>query len=302
MKHSGKIVLLFSFCCLALIFMSGDAYAADVLQTVRDKAASFIKSLRPLIFILAGFGLIGFAFGAIFGKISWKWFANIAIGLFLVANVGLFIDYFATRSGAAGQYAQDLGYGKYLDESGGYTPTEGSPDDPKPQTPPNGENDGDAENGDSEGLGEDCIPGTGTGCETGSGKKSDSEEIANTKEACSAAGGVWLGSECEIPEEETPDEDPLPGTGFEQEEAACKAKGGYWIDFTCKEVPEEETPDEAPPPGTGFENEYDIDGGELDELVVTGEDKSDEKQRCILIGGQWNSATQECEDYIPNKI
>lgn len=197
MKHSGKIVLLFSFCCLALIFMSGDAYAADVLQTVRDKAASFIKSLRPLIFILAGFGLIGFAFGAIFGKISWKWFANIAIGLFLVANVGLFIDYFATRSGAAGQYAQDLGYGKYLDASGGYTPTDGSPSDPQSQKTPSESGDG-QDNSSSENADSTCVPGTGTGCEKNYFENVNEDLLDPSKDMamqnCTLTGGKWNSS------------------------------------------------------------------------------------------------------------
>lgn len=373
---SNRIFFMVLFCCFALVLLTGDAYADDVLQTVKSKAAKFIHDLRPLIFILAGFGLIGFAFGAIFGKISWKWFANIAIGLFLVANVGLFIDYLATKSGAAGQYAQSLGYGKYLDSSGGYTATPGSSDNPQSQTVPESRGDEASDNSSSEDLDENCVPGTGTGCDTGSGESNNSETVANTKESCETVGGTWLGTECVIPEEENPDETPPPGTGFEnennngnelnntaeegkdysQEKQKCQTNGGTWNSSTMscdykeqagedsstgstensaqmvnpdaagdigdlynqisngepieEETPEEaplpgtgfenepieeETPEEAPLPGTDFENEYDIDGGMLDEVVVGGKDYSQEKQKCQITGGTWNSSTMSCD-------
>ncbi len=66
----------------------------DVLDTVTRRAALTIASLKPIVYVFAGFGLIAFAWMAIFNKISWKWFANIAMGLFLVANMGRFIEYF----------------------------------------------------------------------------------------------------------------------------------------------------------------------------------------------------------------
>ena len=72
---------------------------ADVLDTIIRRAAHIVSGLKPIVYIFAGFGLIAFAWMAIFGKISWKWFANIAIGLFLVANMGLFIEYFVADSG-----------------------------------------------------------------------------------------------------------------------------------------------------------------------------------------------------------
>ncbi len=61
-----------------------DVFAASgsVFEKVRDKAASSLKDIKLVVYILAGFGLIGFSFMAIFNKISWKWFANIAISLF----------------------------------------------------------------------------------------------------------------------------------------------------------------------------------------------------------------------------
>ena len=65
----------------------------DVLQTITRRAAYILVGLKPIVYTFAGFGLIAFAYMAIFNKISWKWFGNIAIGLFLVANMGRLIEY-----------------------------------------------------------------------------------------------------------------------------------------------------------------------------------------------------------------
>ena len=70
------------------------ANGSDALETVTRRAALAIVGLKPIVYVFAGFGLIAFAWMAIFGKLSWKWFANIAMGLFLVANMGRFIEYF----------------------------------------------------------------------------------------------------------------------------------------------------------------------------------------------------------------
>lgn len=302
MKQSEKTMKIILFCCVGLLLSATEAYAAgvqsDVLDLVRDKAADFIRNLRPLIFILAGFGLIGFAFGAIFGKISWKWFANIAIGLFLVANVGLFVDYFASKDGTRSIYREALGYGRYLDASGSYTATSGSQTDPKKQS--SASQDGaNEENSNSEDVGTECAPGTGVGCADETGKK----ETINNKEECQAKGGTWIDTECVIPEEETPDEAPLPGTGFEQQEADCKSKGGTWIGTECV-IPEEETPDEAPLPGTGFEQQaeacqasggYWINNGCVtipeeetpDEAPLPGTGFEQQEAACKSKGGTW---------------
>ncbi len=69
------------------------ANADDVLQTITRRAAYILVGLKPIVYTFAGFGLIAFAYMAIFNKISWKWFGNIAIGLFLVANMGRLIEY-----------------------------------------------------------------------------------------------------------------------------------------------------------------------------------------------------------------
>lgn len=153
MKKSYKIFGFCLLCSFVLLLTTGEAYADNVLDAVRTKALNFLKSLRPVIFILAGFGLVGFAWMAIFNKISWKWFANIAMGLFLVANMGLVVDYFSGNDG----HRRDLGYGNYLNQPD-YIAMSGVASDPKEQKAQNDgtvtgkEGGGDTPNSDSNQL------------------------------------------------------------------------------------------------------------------------------------------------------
>ena len=74
-------------------------WAADTCQEgtvfakLSCKAAITLQNLKPLMFAIAGFGIIAFSFAAIFGKIQWKHLGSIIFGLFLVAMVGPFITY-----------------------------------------------------------------------------------------------------------------------------------------------------------------------------------------------------------------
>ena len=111
---------------VAIVFFAvcpQDAFAASgsVFEKVRDKAASSLKDIKLVVYILAGFGLIGFSFMAIFNKISWKWFANIAISLFLLSVMGLFIDDFTGTS----KHSTMLDYGNYLSGDGSVDGTGG---------------------------------------------------------------------------------------------------------------------------------------------------------------------------------
>ena len=79
-------------------FNYSSSAGGDVFEMVTRRAAMILIGIKPIVYVFAGFGLIAFAWGAIFNKISWKHFANIAIGLFLVANMGRLIEYFVTNS------------------------------------------------------------------------------------------------------------------------------------------------------------------------------------------------------------
>ena len=51
------------------------------------------QHVRSVIFVGGGFGLVGLAFAAIFGKVKWSWLAALAVGLAIVAVAGAVVDY-----------------------------------------------------------------------------------------------------------------------------------------------------------------------------------------------------------------
>ena len=61
----------------------------------------FLQALKTITFILGGFGLVGVAYSAIIGKVNWKWFAGLAVGLAILAAAGSIVEY-ATGSSDSG--------------------------------------------------------------------------------------------------------------------------------------------------------------------------------------------------------
>lgn len=100
---------------LAFIIVSaGNADAKDVFDTVRDKGYEIFTSVKNVIFIVGGFGLVGLATAAIFGKVNWKWFSYLAVGLMILAAAGSIIDYATNASGEGSVqngFADTLGNG-----------------------------------------------------------------------------------------------------------------------------------------------------------------------------------------------
>ena len=86
----------------ALLAMSGEAFAqGTVMSIAKDKGLNTFKAVKTIMFIVGGFGLVGIAFGAIAGKINWKWFAGLAVGLAILAAAGSIVTY-ATGSSEVG--------------------------------------------------------------------------------------------------------------------------------------------------------------------------------------------------------
>ena len=73
--------------------VGGEEDTSEVWGTIIDRVVDVFQNSRRIIFIIGGFGLIGIAFAAIFGKIHWKWFAGLCVGLGIVAIAGLIVDY-----------------------------------------------------------------------------------------------------------------------------------------------------------------------------------------------------------------
>lgn len=90
---------LWTLCLIAFVAVfgfAGDAAAQEggtVMSLARDKAVNVFKSVKTIIFVVGGFGLVGLAFAAIFGKINWKWFASLAVGLAILAAAGSIVNY-----------------------------------------------------------------------------------------------------------------------------------------------------------------------------------------------------------------
>ena len=86
----------------ALAFMATSAFAEDdVFKTITERLATTFKSVRTVIFIVGGFGLVGLGFAAIFGKIKWTWLAALAAGLAIVALAGAVVNYVTQQDGGS---------------------------------------------------------------------------------------------------------------------------------------------------------------------------------------------------------
>lgn len=77
-----------------LLGFSGDVMAqSTVMDTAKTKGINVFTAVKTIIFIVGGFGLVGIAFAAIFGKVNWKWFASLATGLAILAAAGSIVNY-----------------------------------------------------------------------------------------------------------------------------------------------------------------------------------------------------------------
>lgn len=100
------------FAIVALAFVATDAFAAsdhlgsgdDVFKTVLERMVTTFQNVRSVIFVVGGFGLVGLAFAAIFGKVKWTWLAALACGLAIVAVAGAVVDYVTQASSAQNSY------------------------------------------------------------------------------------------------------------------------------------------------------------------------------------------------------
>ena len=117
MLNYKRILHITTYLVLYAFLFSTDAFAqgtcasragGNVFQHIACKATQTLGDLRGVIYVLGGFGLIAFAFAAIFGKISFKHLAQISASLFLVAMMSPFIEYFT------GNGEHTLKYGDFL--------------------------------------------------------------------------------------------------------------------------------------------------------------------------------------------
>ena len=80
----------------------------NIFKYIACKAMTTLADVRVIVYTLAGFGLVAFAFAAIFNKISWKHLANLCIALFILSMMTPFISYFTYNDGT------QITFGNYL--------------------------------------------------------------------------------------------------------------------------------------------------------------------------------------------
>lgn len=93
---------IWNLAALALVLvvaMVGDAAAqsstsgSTIMDTATNKGISIFGSVKTIIFVLGGFGLIGLAWAALWGKVNWKWLAALATGLAILAAASSIVEY-----------------------------------------------------------------------------------------------------------------------------------------------------------------------------------------------------------------
>ncbi len=95
-------ILLLTILCLIVALWCGDAMAAEsMLEKTAKKLTSTFISVKGIILIIGGFGLVGVTYYAIFGKVKWSWLAGILVGLAVLSATGALIFY-ATKGSSVG--------------------------------------------------------------------------------------------------------------------------------------------------------------------------------------------------------
>lgn len=87
------------FMALVLVFSSvlftASAHAEDtgLFKDLIKKGAEIFNGMRDIIYVVAGFGIIGVSVGGFFGNLNWKWLGAIVIGLMVIGLTGSIISY-----------------------------------------------------------------------------------------------------------------------------------------------------------------------------------------------------------------
>lgn len=104
---------IFTFLALGLVFsmsVMGNANAESVMDTATTKALNVFQAVKTIVFVVGGFGLVGLAFQAIFGKVKWPWFAGLAVGLAVLAAAGAIVEYATGETqGEIGDFGDSFG-------------------------------------------------------------------------------------------------------------------------------------------------------------------------------------------------
>ena len=98
----NRIFKILGLTAILTVALAVDAFASSgvngggsgtVVGNAIKKAAHVFQSVRTIVFVIGGFGLVGLAVQAIFGKVKWPWFGALAVGLGVLAAAGAIISY-----------------------------------------------------------------------------------------------------------------------------------------------------------------------------------------------------------------
>lgn len=100
------------FCMMVVLFSSvlfaASAYAQNsdaggnesgLFSDLISKGAEIFDGVREIIYVVAGFGIIGVSVGGFFGNLNWKWLGAIVIGLMVIGLTGSIISYVGGKQG-----------------------------------------------------------------------------------------------------------------------------------------------------------------------------------------------------------
>ena len=85
---------------------------SNLAGIVVGKLSNIFLDVKTILYVLAAFGLVGFAFMALFGKVRWGWVCALAFGLAAVSAAGQLIDY-VSNGGVSSVTADTLGTNMY---------------------------------------------------------------------------------------------------------------------------------------------------------------------------------------------
>ena len=72
--------------------VSGCTESSGLFSGLVKTGVKIYNGLRDLIYVVAGFGIIGVAVGGFFGNLNWKWLGAIVISLVVIASTGEIVD------------------------------------------------------------------------------------------------------------------------------------------------------------------------------------------------------------------
>ncbi len=80
----------------------------QLVSATKNKLSGIFQSIKGILYIISGFGLVGIAFMAIRGRMSWKWFAMLAAGLAILAAAGALIEYATGDNSVKGYFGDTI--------------------------------------------------------------------------------------------------------------------------------------------------------------------------------------------------